>query len=179
MRYHRHEDLLFSCSPSAHFSKCAASPRFYVVFALVSIIALSVAALTGCRSPHLEIDRSGQAAASQTVPGTDDSEAIAAQQSRAVKVVITVAAPVSRILRDDTRGLPHQKFLISLSNGTTVLVAHNTRQAPRVPVNVGDIVRIHGEYIWNNKGGLIHWTHHSDRPGHEGGFIELNGKRYE
>ncbi|HEY9784250.1 MAG TPA: DUF3465 domain-containing protein [Candidatus Obscuribacterales bacterium] len=109
----------------------------------------------------------------------DDSEAIRAQQNQLVKAQITVQAPVKKLLPDDTRGIQHQKFLISLSNGTTVLVAHNTGMAPRVPINAGDVVRIHGEFIWNKKGGLIHWTHHSDTPRHSSGWIEFNGQRYE
>ncbi len=109
----------------------------------------------------------------------DDSEALRAQDAHAIKVEITVCAPVKRLLPDDTRGLPHEKFLLELSNGTTLLVAHDTAMAPRVPLAVGDRPILHGEYIWNHKGGLIHWTHHTDTPRHEGGWIEFNGKRYE
>jgi len=76
--------------------------------------------------------------------------------------------------------MPHQKFLVLLSNGTTVLVAHNLKMAQAVPVHLGDLVTIHGEYIWNPKGGLIHWTHHCDLPyRHQGGWIELDGIRYQ
>src|SRR5262249_30638407 len=97
----------------------------------------------------------------------------------AIKAEITVIAPVKKLLSEDTRGLPHQKFLIILSNGTTILIAHNIKIAPPVPLNAGDIVKIHGEYIWNPKGGLIHWTHRSDTPYHEGGWIEFRGVRYQ
>ncbi|PWT97210.1 MAG: hypothetical protein C5B53_08340 [Candidatus Melainabacteria bacterium] len=110
---------------------------------------------------------------------SDDSQAIEAQNGRAIKQIITVEARVVRLLREDDQGLPHQKFLIGLSNGTTVLIAHDIAMAPRVPLNVGDIVTIHGEYIWNAKGGLIHWTHRSDTPRHESGWIDLNGVRYQ
>src|SRR5262249_49492425 len=108
-----------------------------------------------------------------------DGQVIACQQQRAIKVEVTVEAPVVRLLREDDIGLPHQKFLIGLSNGSTVLIAHDLKMADSVPLTIGDIVRIHGEYIWNARGGLIHWTHHSDTPYHEGGWIELNGTRYQ
>lgn len=108
-----------------------------------------------------------------------DAQVVAAQNYHGIKVEVTVAAEVVRLLADDDRGLPHQKFLIGLSNGTTVLIAHNTRAAPRVPLRLGDTVKIHGEYIWNAKGGLIHWTHHSDNPAHESGWIEHDGTRYQ
>lgn len=107
-----------------------------------------------------------------------DTEIIAAQSQHA-RQYVTVSALVKRLLKDDTKGIPHQRFLIELSNGTTVLVAHNTDRAPRVPVQQGDIVTIHGEYIWTEKGGTLHWTHHSDSPMHEGGWIEFNGQRYQ
>ena len=54
-----------------------------------------------------------------------------------------------------------------------------TKYAPTVPIQAGNVVRIHGEYIWNRLGGLIHWTHHSDSPKHESGWIEFNGQRYQ
>lgn len=109
----------------------------------------------------------------------DDSDALRAQDAHLIKVEITVKAPVKKLLPDDTRGLPHQKFLISLSNGTTVLIAHDTAIAPHVPLKPGDTPIIRGEYIWNEKGGLIHFTHHPARAGHEGGFIYFDGSRYQ
>jgi hypothetical protein len=108
-----------------------------------------------------------------------DQEAVRAQEAQLIKVEITVTAPVKKLLPDDTRGLPHQKFLIELHNGTTILIAHDTKMAPHVPLSVGDTPTIHGEYIWNQKGGLIHWTHHTDTPRHEGGWIDFNGARYQ
>lgn len=108
-----------------------------------------------------------------------DTQAIQAQDAHAIKVEITVAAPVKKLLREDTRGLPHQKFLLQLSNGTTVLVAHDIKYAPQVPLQAGDTPIIHGEYIWNRKGGVLHWTHHSDTPRHEGGWIYFNGQKYQ
>jgi hypothetical protein len=108
-----------------------------------------------------------------------DGEVLEAQAEHARKHEVTVTAPVSKLLPDDTEGIPHERFLIRLSNGSTVLVAHDTARAPRVPVQAGDTITIHGEYIWNEKGGVLHWTHHSDTPYHPGGWIELNGRHYE
>lgn len=102
-----------------------------------------------------------------------------AQDQHVQHIEVTVTAPVKEILPDDTEGSPHQRFLISLPNGTTVLIAHNTQLAQPVPIQVGDVVTIHGQYIWNNKGGVIHWTHHSDSPKHEGGWIEFKGQKYQ
>jgi hypothetical protein len=121
----------------------------------------------------------GSNAGQQTSSPSRDAEVIEAQNAHAIKLEVTVEAPVLKVLREDDRGLPHQKFLIGLSNGTTVLIAHNLKMASQVPISAGDTVRIHGEYIWNAHGGLIHWTHHTDTPYHEGGWIEFQGVRYQ
>jgi hypothetical protein len=106
-------------------------------------------------------------------------DVIALQKAHARSAEVTVLAPVYKLLSDDLEGLQHERFLLKLTNGTTILVAHDTSYAPRVPVQQGGIVRIRGEYIWNPKGGLIHWTHMSDSPFHEGGWIDYQGKRYQ
>lgn len=112
-------------------------------------------------------------------PTLYEDEVLAAQNNRAVKVEVTCTTRVKKLLPEDTRGRRHQKFLLGLSNGTTVLVAHSIDSAPYVPISPGDVITLHGEYIWNAKGGLIHWTHHSDSPRHEGGYIDFNGQRYQ
>ena len=139
---------------------------------LLALIFFVQACSAGCQVPAT--DR-----VTNVSPDTKDAEVVAAQSTGAIKEEVTVEAPVVRLLEEDDQGTPHQKFLIALSNGTTVLIAHNIRQAPKVPLRVGDIVTIHGEYIWNRKGGLIHWTHISDTPKHESGWIDLNGVRYQ
>lgn len=109
----------------------------------------------------------------------EQMQILSAQQQRASNMEVTVTAPVRKLLPDDTEGLPHQRFLLELANGSTVLVAHNTGEAPRVPVQAGDQVTVHGEFIWNKKGGVLHWTHHSDNGRHEGGYIDYQGRRYQ
>ena len=90
----------------------------------------------------------------------------------------TVQGSIVKVLKDDTEGSAHQRFLVELSADTTLLVAHNIDLAQRVPVQTGQNVTISGEYVWNNRGGVLHWTHH-DPKGRKGGWIELAGKRYD
>lgn len=86
-------------------------------------------------------------------------------------------ARVKKTLPDDNEGSRHQRFLLAVDGGT-VLVAHNIDLAPRAPVRVGGLVGFRGEFVWNDKGGVLHWTHH-DPKGKPGGWLEVGGRRYE
>jgi hypothetical protein len=86
-----------------------------------------------------------------------------------------------RLLADRTSSTgTHEQFIIKLSSGDlTIEVEHNITIAPRVPVALGDHVVVHGEYVWNAQGGLIHFTHHDPKGTHEGGYVQDNGKTYD
>lgn len=87
---------------------------------------------------------------------------------------------VIRILADDNDGSRHQRFIVRLGSGRTLLIAHNIDVAPRVPsISVGDKVSFNGQYEWNDKGGVIHWTHRDPQNRHQAGWIENRGKRYQ
>ena len=81
-------------------------------------------------------------------------------------------------LKDDTKGIQHQKFLIKPISDITLLVAHNIDLAPREPINTGDMISIYGKYEWNSRGGVIHWTHHDPKEKLKGGWINANSKIY-
>ncbi|MBX9668124.1 MAG: DUF3465 domain-containing protein [Candidatus Obscuribacterales bacterium] len=106
-------------------------------------------------------------------------EIIQAQTQHLRKVEVLVNAQVCRLLPTDNNGLRHQKFLIRLTNGTTVLVANDITMGQEVPCNEGDILEIKGEYIWTRRGGVLHWTHHSDTNEHPGGWIRLGSQTYQ
>jgi|GEM_PF-2282317 Protein of unknown function (DUF3465). len=106
------------------------------------------------------------------------SQVLDAQSRQGQSVPITVTANVFRLLPDDRRGSPHERFLIQLPNGSTVLIAHNINLAAYVPLAEGDLVTICGEFIWNQKGGVVHYTHRPTNVRHKGGYIDFNGKRY-
>ena len=91
---------------------------------------------------------------------------------------ITITARVSRILPDDTQGLEHQRFIVACTGGQTLLVANDISIGQRVPLRDGERLVIHGQYVWNDQGGLIHFTHHDPAHTHEDGWIELKGVRY-
>lgn len=87
---------------------------------------------------------------------------------------------VVRILADDNVGHRHQKFILRLESGKTILIAHNIDLAPRIKnLRKGDTVQFYGEYEWSELGGVIHWTHHDPRGKHIGGWLKHNGKTYQ
>jgi hypothetical protein len=85
-----------------------------------------------------------------------------------------------KILPDDNDGSRHQRFILKLPSGQTLLVAHNIDLAPRIEsLRQGDSVEFNGVYEWNSKGGIIHWTHHDPEGRHEAGWLRHNGKSYQ
>jgi hypothetical protein len=87
---------------------------------------------------------------------------------------------VIRILADDNDGSRHQRFILEMPSGQTVLIAHNIDLAPRVSsLSTGDTVAFYGEYESNSQGGVIHWTHHDPQGRHLAGWLEHNGRRYQ
>lgn len=107
-------------------------------------------------------------------------EARAAFADRAGGRMVRTRGTVSRTLADDRDGSPHQRFIISTDSGVSLLIAHNIALAPRLDgLSVGDRIEVYGEYEWNDKGGLLHWTHHDPQGRHVAGYIEWRGRRYQ
>ena len=111
---------------------------------------------------------------------TTDGRIADAFERRASDVQVQGAGVVQKVLRDDDDGSRHQRFIVRLDTGQTVLIAHNIDLAPRVAsLREGDSVAFYGEYEWNPKGGVIHWTHRDGGGRHVDGWIEHDGRRYQ
>ena len=116
-----------------------------------------------------------------SAPTGAGSEAIGrAFASHAQDVRVAGAGVVARVLSDDTQGGRHQRFLVRLPSGQTILIAHNIDVAPRVEsLRVGDAIEFEGEYVWNAQGGLVHWTHRDPAGRHRAGWLRYRGRTYQ
>ncbi len=102
---------------------------------------------------------------------TGDGVVEQAHAERRSGVWVEVDGRVARLLADDNEGSRHQRFILALDSGHTVLVAHNIDLAERVPVRRDGRLRLRGRYEWNDRGGVIHWTHHDPDGSVAGGWV--------
>lgn len=133
---------------------------------LTLLVALGLMVLPGCDPRDTTVESDGSATVESLFQVGRSNE------------FVEVSGIVQRTLSDDNEGSRHQRFIVRLSTGRTLLIAHNLDLADRVPLEVGDEVRVLGEYEWNEQGGVLHWTHHDPAGDILGGWIEHDGRRY-
>ena len=103
-----------------------------------------------------------------------------AYQSKQSDLQVKGSGRVVKILKDDLKGHKHQRFLLGVGSNRTILIAHNIDLAPKITsLKKGDTVEFYGEYEYNKKGGVVHWTHHDPRKRHKDGWLRHDGKTYE
>jgi hypothetical protein len=145
------------------------NPRKYLVLILVAIVAYGYLQERGVSLP-------GVSSRNQNAESTLRD----AYDNRQSDIQVQGEGIVTKILADDLDGSRHQRFILRLSSGQTVLVAHNIDLAPRIGgLRTGDSVAFYGEYEWNPKGGVIHWTHHDPGGRHTAGWLKHGGELYQ
>jgi uncharacterized protein DUF3465 len=108
---------------------------------------------------------------------TVDNPSFVAALTNGYPAEVTVSGIVARLLPDSTGPAgPHEDFDVTVA-GELVEIDHNLTLAPRVPVQVGDVVTIHGQFEPDPGHPVIHYTHHATGS-HVGGWITLAGHRY-
>ena len=116
---------------------------------------------------------------------TSSAQSISAQSSPRIEQwsagqQVSGIGKVTRVLADDNDGSRHQRFILEMNSGRTLLIAHNIDLAPRISaLRTGDTVSFYGEYETNAQGGVIHWTHHDPQGRHVAGWLEHDGRRYQ
>lgn len=117
------------------------------------------------------------------LPASAHAEGLAkvknAFEKRLSDVLIEGSGRIVHLLPDDEQGSRHQLFLLELEPGLTLKISHNIDLAPYVPVERGDSIAFFGEYEWNEKGGVIHWTHHDPAGRHPDGWLLHEGRTYQ
>lgn len=115
-----------------------------------------------------------------TLNHTDSSQVQKAFVERQSDIQVWGNGQVVRLLSDDIKGPKHQRFILKLNSGVTVLIAHNIDLAPRINnLKMGSRVEFYGEYEWNKKGGVVHWTHHDPAGRHAHGWLKHQGHLYQ
>jgi hypothetical protein len=113
----------------------------------------------------------------------EDTEALYIKElfdNKKTDVWVSGKGTVSRLLSDDNNGDRHQRFILEMSTGQTLLVAHNIDIAPYLEgLEKGDTVSFYGEYYYSDEGGGIHWTHHDPDGSSDGGWLKWGGKTYK
>jgi Protein of unknown function (DUF3465) len=147
-----------------------------------------IVAVLAAIAVYVAFDPRERAATELADVGSPRSIAVAAQEDalatayerRESNVQVEGAGVVVRVLSDDNDGSKHQRFIVELASGQTVLISHNIDLALRVaPLAAGDQVQFSGEYEWNNKGGVVHWTHHDPAGRHPGGWVRREGNTFQ
>ncbi len=126
--------------------------------------------------------RQSDAPAPQThaAPTSQNNELRASFTEQTSGRQISGEGTVTKLLADDDQGSRHQRFILKLASGQTLLVAHNIDLAPRVAsLKPGDKVAFNGVYEWNVKGGVIHWTHRDPSGRNQPGWLKHAGQTYQ
>ncbi len=114
-------------------------------------------------------------------PGQVQNDQALVQAVRARRNVFYVQGAnltVRKVLPDDTSGLPHQKWIAQLTDGSTIQVVYNSDMGNRVPMKEGDTFGVGGQFLWLRTQGLIHWLHEDPRHNRPDGYIYFNGVVY-
>ncbi len=123
---------------------------------------------------------SGSTQPQQSAHDCDEGSLTAAYRNHQSRVEVCGHGVIAKVLRDDTQGIRHQRFVVRLPPGQTVLIAYNFDLAPRIDgLRTGSSVEFVGEYEWNGQGGVVHWTHRDPGGRHPPGWIRYEGKQYQ
>ena len=144
------------------------------------LISLLLLALAGCGAAEPAAQAPPPPSPAAIVAAQGDAVIGRAFRERKSNVQVEGEGAVERVLPDDRSGSRHQKFILRLRSGQSLLIAHNIDLAPRIPTHkAGDRVSFYGEYEWSSKGGVIHWTHRDPRGRHAAGWLKHGGRTYQ
>jgi hypothetical protein len=118
-----------------------------------------------------------------TAAPPSNAEVYAAWQQQRSPVQVTANGTVVKVLgiRRGRVG-SHEGFLVHLSgndaHNLTIRVEDNVDLTGPIPLRAGDAVEVRGEYIYDPRGGVVHYTHRDPRGRHPTGYVRVNGRTY-
>lgn len=137
--------------------------------------------LNGVSSESLaKVEQTKEAVYTVSVSANSEQRLSDAFKDKRSDLQIAGKGTVIKLLADDLKGSQHQRFIIKTNTGQTILVAHNIDLAPRInTLKVGDSIEFYGEYEWNKRGGVMHWTHKDPKQRHIDGWLRHAGLVYQ
>ena len=132
-------------------------------------------------APALALALAACAAASDTSSNAAVYDAWRFHRSR---VEVTASGAVARVLgAREGRSGAHLGFLLHLAGsegrGLTVRVEDNLDLTGPIPLSEGEFATVRGEYVYDPRGGLIHYTHRDPRGRHDAGYVQAGGRIYQ
>jgi len=119
-------------------------------------------------------------ASPRSAQGCDEDALVSAYRTHESHVQACGHGVIAKVLKDDTQGARHQRFIVRLPSAQTLLIAYNLDLAPRIEgLRAGAPIEFSGEYEWNLQGGVVHWTHRDPAGHHAPGWIRYGGRQYQ
>lgn len=157
-------------------SKISRSSRF--PFFQSSLFAAAIALGAAVSLAHWPAFGASPSTWAASVPEGQKALIDAQNSGRGLNFVEVQSTVVSELLPDDVTGRPHQKWVVTLANNRKLMAVYNSDMGDRIPLKVGEVVSMAGQYIWDRSGGLIHWLHKDPRGRRPDGWVEVGGVKY-
>ena len=145
---------------------------------LVYVLLLALA-LCACDQPKQLPKVNDEKIAVASIAFTNNSAIEDAYATQKSDIQVSGSGVVTKLLTDDNNGSPHQRFLVKINAEQTLLFAHNLDLSSHIPLQVGEEISFSGEYVYNPKGGIVHWTHRDPKSQHMAGWVLAHGKKYQ
>ncbi|MEO6423106.1 MAG: DUF3465 domain-containing protein [Candidatus Nitrotoga sp.] len=147
---------------------------------LLFVVAALFAGYSYFNSQYSATPNNASTAAQIQRADTSDTAIANAFKNKISNIQVSGQGAVIKLLPDDNDGSRHQKFIVKLANDQTLLIAHNIDLAPRIgSLREGDSIMFNGQYEWNAKGGVLHWTHRDPKRSHPSGWLQHQGQTYQ
>jgi hypothetical protein len=161
---------------------CTLAPPMRKVIAFVGLLGViyALALQHGAFDRAAALTESAATASARVLQDCDGSALTSAYRTHQSRVEVCGRGVIARVLKDDTQGARHQRFIVRLPAGHTLLIAYNYDLAPRIDgLRAGAAIEFSGEYEWNPQGGVVHWTHRDPAGHHTPGWIRYGGRQYQ